>query len=169
MDKNEKTAYILDASAFIGGFEPKSSLNFTIPEITDEVKDMKSKLILEEAINENKLTIKEPSQISNEKIDNVISNSGDNLRLSGADKKLLSLALDLSNEMIVKIITDDYSIQNVAKILNIIYESILTEGIKGVYNWAKTCNGCRKEYEDSYPHDDCEICGSKIFKKRIKR
>ena len=28
--------------------------------------------------------------------------------------------------------------------------------------------GCKKEYDDDYPFDDCEICGSRIFKKRIK-
>ena len=26
----------------------------------------------------------------------------------------------------------------------------------------------KKEFDEDYPFDDCEICGSKIFKKRIK-
>jgi len=163
----DEVYYILDASAFIGGFEPKTPLNFTIPEITEEIKDTKSKLILEEAINENKLNIKEPSLDSIKKIDDIIFKSGDSLRLSNVDKTLLSLALDFSKKHKIKIITDDYSIQNVAKILGFPYESVLTKGIKGVYNWVKACNGCRKEYTDNYPYDDCEICGSEIFKKRI--
>ena len=53
-------------------------------------------------------------------------------------------------------------------ILDIPYENIITDGIKGVYNWKKTCEGCKKEFDEDYPFDDCEICGSKIFKKRIK-
>ena len=68
----------------------------------------------------------------------------------------------------IKVLTDDYSMQNVLKIMNIPYDSIITEGIKGIYNWKKVCEGCKKEYSDDYPFDDCEICGSKIFKKRIK-
>ena len=92
------------------------------------------------------------------------------MRLSYADKKLLALALDLLNEenANIKVLTDDYSMQNVLKILDIPYDSIITEGIKGVYNWVKTCEGCKKEFDADYPFDDCEICGSKVFKRRIK-
>ena len=162
--------YILDASAFIGGFEVKNSLNFTVSEITEEIKDLKSKMIFNQAINDNKLFIKEPSLESINKLESIISNSGDVLRLSAPDKKLLALAIDFKdNKKDIILVTDDYSIQNVLKILNIQHMSVLTEGIKGIYNWKKVCQGCRKEYPDDYDADDCEICGSKIFKKRIKR
>ena len=99
----------------------------------------------------------------------LISASGDVLRLSVADKKLIALALMLSKEgRNVKVISDDYTIQNSLKIMKIPYSSIITDGIKGVYNWKKVCEGCKKEYSEDYPFDDCEICGSRIFKKRIK-
>ena len=65
-------------------------------------------------------------------------------------------------------ISDDYTIQNSLKIMNIDYSGVITEGIKGIYNWKKICEGCKKEYPEDYKFDDCEICGSKIFKKRIK-
>ena len=68
----------------------------------------------------------------------------------------------------VKVISDDYTIQNTLKIMGIPYSGIITEGIRGVYNWKKVCEGCKREYDEDYPFDDCEICGSKIFKKRIK-
>lgn len=161
--------YVLDASAFINGFEPKGKYNFTVCEITDEVKDLKSSIILNQAIEDGKIIIKEPDDEFMEKLNRIIQNSGDDLRLSEPDKKLLALALSLEDEeKEIKVITDDYSMQNVLKILNIPYDSIITEGIKGVYNWKKTCEGCKKEYPADYPYDDCEICGSRIFKKRIK-
>ncbi len=162
--------YVLDASAFINGFEPKSQFNFTVPEITDEVKDLKSKILLNQAIEEGKIIIKEPNQEFIHELNKIISKSGDDLRLSDADKKLLALALDLLNDKNanIKVLTDDYSMQNVLKILDIPYGSIITEGIKGVYNWVKTCEGCKKEFDADYPFDDCEICGSKVFKRRIK-
>ncbi|MBQ6813406.1 MAG: ribonuclease VapC [Methanobrevibacter sp.] len=161
--------YVLDASAFINGFEPKGKYNFTVCEITDEVKDLKSSIILNQAIEDRKIIIKEPEDEFMEKLNGIIQNSGDDLRLSEPDKKLLALALSLEDEgKEIKVITDDYSMQNVLKILNIPYDSIITEGIKGVYNWKKTCEGCKKEYPADYPYDDCEICGSRIFKKRIK-
>ena len=161
--------YILDASAFINGFEPKGQFNFTVSEITDEVKDLKSKILLDQAIEDGKIIIKEPKEEFFKELNEIISESGDDLRLSEADKKLLALALDLrcENENI-KVLTDDYSMQNVLKIIDIPYDSIITEGIKGIYNWVKTCEGCKREFDADYPFDDCEICGSKVFKRRIK-
>ena len=161
--------YVLDASAFINGFEPKGQFNFTVSLITDEVKDLKSKILLDQAIEDGKIIIKEPKDEFINELNETISKSGDDLRLSEADKKLLALALDLKSENEnIKVLTDDYSMQNVLRILQIPYDSIITEGIKGVYNWVKTCEGCKKEFDADYPFDDCEICGSKVFKRRIK-
>lgn len=161
--------YVLDASAFINGFEPVNSFNFTVSEITDEVKDLASKLRLDQAIEEGKIVIKEPRDEFIQEINEVISESGDNLRLSNPDKKLIALALDIkSYQDNVKVLTDDYSIQNVLKIIDISFESIITEGINGIYNWKLVCEGCKKEYDEKYSFDDCEICGSKLYKKRIK-
>ena len=143
--------YVLDASAFINGFEPKGQYNFTVSLITDEVKDLKSKILLDQAIEDGKIIIREPTKESAIELNKIISTSGDDLRLSEADKSLLA-----------------FSMQNVLKILDIPYDSIITEGIKGVYNWVKTCEGCKKEFDADYPFDDCEICGSKVFKRRIK-
>ena len=164
-----KIYYVLDASAFINGFNPVSKNNFTVPEITSEIKDFTSKLKFDVAINEGKLIIQDVSSQYIYDVEEVISKSGDSLRLSDPDKKLISLAYMFSQQgKSVKVISDDYTIQNTLKILNIPYSSILTDGIKGIYNWKKVCSGCKKEYCEDYPLDDCEICGSEIFKKRIK-
>ena len=161
--------YVLDASAFINGFKLNSKNNFTVPEITGEIKDFKSRLAFDSAIEEGKLIIQDVPTTFIKEVDSIISVSGDVLILSSPDKKLISLAYMLFDEgKNVKVITDDYTIQNTLKIMDIPYSGIITEGIKGVYNWKKVCEGCKKEYEDDYPFDDCEICGSKIFKKRIK-
>ena len=45
--------YILDASAFINGFQLVSKNNFTVPEITEEIKDFESKLTMDMAIEED--------------------------------------------------------------------------------------------------------------------
>ena len=161
--------YILDASAFINGFKLNTNNNFTIPEITAEIKDFQSRLALDMAIDECKLTIQDvPDEYIN-CVNKIISESGDILRLSFPDKKLIALAYMLQQAgRSVKLISDDYSIQNTLKIMNIPYSGVMTQGIKGIYNWKKVCEGCKKEYGDDYPFDDCEICGSKIYKKRIK-
>ncbi|WP_409200727.1 type II toxin-antitoxin system VapC family toxin [Methanobrevibacter sp. DSM 116169] len=161
--------YVLDASAFINGFHINNNFNFTISEITEEVKDMKSKLLLEEYINTNKLIIKNPSKKYIDDLEKIVSESGDVLRLSVPDKKIVALALEFSKEnKNVKVITDDYTIQNVLKILNIPFKGIITEGINEVYNWKKICMGCKKSFPVDYSFDDCDVCGSKVYKKRIK-
>lgn len=161
--------YILDASAFINGFELKSNNNFTVPEITDEIKDFESKLKFNSVIGSGQLLIQDVPDECMSSINDIISLSGDILRLSGPDKKLIALAYMFKEQgKEVKVITDDYTIQNTLKIMNIPYFGVMTEGIKGIYNWKKICEGCKKEYEEDYPFEDCEICGSRIFKKRIK-
>lgn len=164
-----EVCYILDASAFINGFKIISDNNFTVPEISAEIKDFKSKLNFDMAIEEGKLSIQDVPSEYISSVNDIISGSGDILRLSLPDKKLISLAYMLHEKgRNVKVISDDYTIQNTLKIMNIPYSGVITEGIKGIYNWKKVCEGCKKEYDDSYPFDDCEICGSKIYKKRIK-
>lgn len=161
--------YVLDASAFINGFQLETKNNFTVPEITSEIKDFESRLKFDTAIEENRLNIQDVTRDSVDAVDEIISESGDVLRLSVPDKKLISLAYMFHKQgKYVKVISDDYTIQNTLKIIGIPYSGIITEGIKEVYNWKKVCEGCKKEYGEDYPFDDCEICGSRIFKKRIR-
>ena len=161
--------YILDASAFINGFKMLSNNNFTVPEITAEIKDFESRLVFDMACDEGKLIIQDADSSYVSEVERIISSSGDVLRLSLPDKKLIALADMLSQQgKNVKVISDDYTIQNTLKIMNIPYSSIMTDGIKGVYNWKKVCRGCKKEYDEDYIFDDCEICGSKIYEKRVK-
>lgn len=161
--------YVLDASAFINGFKIISNNNFTVPEITAEIKDFESRLVFDMAIDEGKLTIMDAPSKYITCVNDIISDSGDILRLSLPDTKLIALAYMFSQEgKDVKLITDDYTIQNTLKIMDIPYSGIITEGIREIYNWKKVCEGCKKEYAEDYPFDDCEICGSRIFKKRIK-
>ena len=51
--------YVLDASAFINGFKIISNNNFTVPEITEEIKDFESRLVFDMAIDEGKLIIRD--------------------------------------------------------------------------------------------------------------
>ncbi|KZX10270.1 PIN domain-containing protein [Methanobrevibacter curvatus] len=167
-NNNSKNNYfIIDASGFINGFKPYGKNNFSVSEITEEIKDLKSKLSLEEAISSGNLKISDVSDESLNELKKIIEKSGDTLRLSNPDIKLLALALELKDKNPI-VVTDDYTIQNTLKILDIQFKPIINKGIDTIYNWKKVCMGCKKEYLNSYKFDDCEICGSKVYKKRIK-
>ena len=147
--------YVLDASAIINGFKINSNNNYTVPEITSEIKDLKSKLTFDMLIEEGNLIIQDVPNKYISSVNDVISMSGDILRLSMPDIKLISLACMLQDEgKNVKVISDDYTIQNTLKIMEIPYSGVMTEGIKGIYNWKKVCEGCKKEYDDDYPFEN---------------
>ena len=139
---------------------------------SNDIKEQINNLKISKLNKDNLILSKEDKEKLIKYIDEVngiISESGDVLRLSAPDKKLIALALMLKDEgKNIKVISDDYTIQNTLKIINIPYSGIITEGIKGVYNWKKICEGCKKEFDENYPFDDCDVCGSRIFKKRIK-
>ena len=162
--------YVLDASAIIGGFSSKKSQNFITASVISEIKDFKSKLYLESAIGNGSITIMEPESVDTKNVSNIIIKSGDVLRLSDVDKNLVALAFKLKREhKNLLVVTDDYSMQNVLKIVGIPYRSVLTEGINEIYGWVKICKGCKKKYPPEYVFDECEICGTRIIKKRIKK
>lgn len=164
-----ETVFILDSSAIIGGFYSREKSNFITNEVISEIKDLKSTILLESAIEKGYIKIKEPDDESIKEVDAAILSSGDNLRLSPVDKNVIALALKYKKKGFKPlVVTDDYSMQNTLKTINIDYRSVLTEGIDDVINWVKKCRGCKKIYPSDYPHNDCEICGSPIFKKKIK-
>ncbi len=107
------------------------------------------------------LTIMSPSRKSIEKIDNVSKETGDINRLSNADREIIALAYDLKKEAEdVVILTDDYSIQNVADALKIQFESFSQKGITKSFKWTYKCKGCGKKFKDNIKI--CSICGAKI-------
>lgn len=165
----QKQIFILDASAIIGGFYSKKEANFTTNNVIQEIKDLKSSILLESAIEKGFIKIREPDEKDIKEIDAIIKDSGDILRLSNVDKNIIALALKYKKKGFKPlVITDDYSIQNTLKTININYMSVLTNGIDEVINWVKKCKGCKKIYPSDYHYEDCEICGSPIFKKKIK-
>ncbi len=165
-----ENVYVLDASAIIGGFSMEKSQNFTTASVISEIKDFKSKLYLESAIENGSIVIMEPESIDIKNVSNTIIKSGDVLRLSDVDKNLVALSFKLRREhKNPLVVTDDYSMQNVLKIVGIPYRSILTDGINEIYGWVKICKGCKKKYPPEYVFDECEICGTRIIKKRIKK
>lgn len=162
--------YVLDASSIIGGFYSKKHPNYIPTVVLMEIKDVKSQMIIEEALDGGNLILLDPSPRDMQEIEQVLKKSGDILRLSSEDKSVLGLALKLKRlKMNPVVVTDDYSIQNVLNLINIPYRSVLTPGIKNTIQWIQLCKGCKKKYPSTYSFKDCEICGSPIIRKKLPR
>ncbi len=165
-----KKVYVLDSSGIIGGFLSRKFPNYTTSQVILEIKDIKSQIFLQNALENQQITIKEPQSQDMQKVEKVITRSGDILRLSDVDKQIIALAITLKrNNMLPTVVTDDYSIQNVLKIMEIPFRSVLTKGIEDVVGWIKFCKGCKKIYPSDYSLKDCEICGSPISRKRTRK
>ncbi|HIP63237.1 MAG TPA: NOB1 family endonuclease [Archaeoglobus profundus] len=153
--------YIIDSSVI---FLRKAYYNermITVPEVIDEIKDEHSKLYLS-LLN---IKVEEPSRDSIEKVIKIAKKTGDIHKLSNTDIKLLAKTLDemkKGNEAVL--VTDDYSIQNVAKLLGIKIENIIQPKISKVFKWIKVCKGCGRKVNEEV----CPICGSEVVLRRVK-
>jgi len=167
-----KKILILDASAFIGKFFsylPETEY-VTVPEILNEILNEKTRDILETYVQAEKIKIKSPSLESIKKIEHIAKETGDLPYISETDKKLLALALDYKKKKNkVIIVTDDYSIQNIAKKLSVEFVSLFQKGIKYLISWEIYCPACRKKFPPNYTKEICDVCGEKIKRKAVQK
>jgi rRNA maturation endonuclease Nob1 len=84
--------------------------------------------------------------------------------------QLLGLAMQLKAEgYIPRVVTDDYSIQNVAKQMEIEFTALATYGIKRLLKWITYCPACHKQYPANNKSKECLICGTKLKRKPCKQ
>jgi UPF0271 protein len=82
--------------------------------------------------------------------------------------QLLALALELKTEGYTpQIVTDDYSIQNLAAYLGIVYRPVGMKGIKRVLKWKYKCIGCGRIFDEKIK--ECPICGSSLRSVRSRK
>jgi UPF0271 protein len=148
--------YVLDTSAILSGKDlPADSELFSSPKIVDELKHGRMKRRLDFLI-ESGLKILSPSEKSKEEIVSVAENTGDVARVSDADMEILALAKELK----AILLTDDYSIQNIASKLGVEFKGISQEGITKTIKWRIRCKGCGRYWEKM--HKMCPVCGSEL-------
>ena len=105
------------------------------------------KVRFETALENGRVKVKAPSQEFVNQIKVPSSKVGDSFKLSETDIELLALALELkSTGYTPQIVSDDYSIQNVATQLGIEFLALATFGIKRLLEWIRYCPACYREY-----------------------
>ena len=160
--------YVLDASGLINGFCSNDSLNLMTSSTVSEIKDINTEILLNNYISEGKIRIETVVYDDDEDIKEVLLSSGDLMRLSDTDKDIIALSLKYKKMGLdVITVTDDYSMQNALKLLNLKFMSVRTKGIKKTIKWKRICKGCRKEYSSDSTEEVCDICGSPIIRKRL--
>ncbi len=118
------------------------------------------------AVESGRIKIKMPSEEFSNKVKVSASKVGDSFLLSETDMQLLALALQLkSNGERPEIITDDYSIQNVATQMGIEFYALATFGIRRLLEWIRYCPACHREYPVNSSFNTCQVCGTELKRK----
>jgi len=169
----EGRVLVLDASALIAGFDPLSVAEeqYSVPEVRRElVSDSLPWVRFNTAVDGGRLKVAVPSRPSLGRVREASKRVGDVRFLSDADLRVLALALELKDEGYnPQIVTDDYSIQNVADQLEIGFASLMTFGIRFRLQWILYCPACYRKYPSDYRFKSCEVCGTELRRKPLKK
>jgi endoribonuclease Nob1 len=157
--------FVLDASAFYAGVPFLSNSKcYTTNSVFKEVKHIKRSYgALEALIDAGKLKVIEPEELFLQQVISVAKKTGDFSRCSSADLSILALALQLKTTLI----SDDYAVGNIAKLLKIPIKSIGNKGITETRKWIAFCRACGKAYESNIT--ECAICGNRLIRRSKSR
>jgi len=163
---------VLDTSALLVGFDPLSISEdqATVPKVKEEIKtNYMTWMRFKTAVENGKLKVKAPSEEFLKRVKASAITVGDSFFLSETDMQILALALELKAAgYSPQIVTDDYSIQNVATQMGIEFASLATFGIRRLLEWVRYCPACHREYPADYGSTKCAVCGTKLKRKPRK-
>jgi len=169
----EERVLVLDASALIAGFDPLSvdDMQYSVPEVRRElVSNSLPWVRFNTAVEGGRLKVGVPTDRSLRRVREASKRVGDVLFLSDADMRVLALALELKDDGYnPQIVTDDYSIQNVADQLGIEFAPLMTFGIRFRLEWIIYCPACHRKYPSDYRFKSCEVCGTELRRKPLRK
>lgn len=169
----DRKAMVLDTSAFIAGFDPHTIADtvYTVPAVGQELTPNSLPYTrFKAAVESGKLHLRPPKTAFLQEVKESSKAVGDMLFLSSVDLQVLALASELKdageNPLIV---TDDYSIQNVANQINVKFAPLMTFGIRYRLNWIMYCPACYRKYPSDYKLKTCEVCGTELKRKPLRK
>lgn len=169
----KKQIIILDTSAFIAGFDPflVEGEQYSVPMVEKElVLNSLPWVRFKTAVDCGRITLKTPSTNFLDKIREVTEKIGDIGILSAVDLQVLALAFEQKTAGYTPlIVTDDYSIQNVANQIGVDFSSLITFGIRFRVHWIWYCPACFQKHPPNYEIRKCKVCGTELKRKPLKK
>lgn len=159
----KKQIFIIDTSAILSGkpIDISQGMLLTTTGMSDEISPGGRDYRNFQMLKEKGLQLHSPTNTSIQRVKKNAKETGDDQRLSQTDIEILALALDLNADtnLDVTILTDDYSIQNVAMALNVKFKGFSQKEITQRFQWISHCPGCKRGFQE--PIDICPVCGTK--------
>lgn len=132
----------------------------TTPGVLDELERYRDRRT---AYLAHLISVSSPGKEARKRVEEMAERTGDQRRLSKVDREVVALALELD----AVILTDDYSIQNLASALGLQFRTVSQQGISKVLKWKLRCRGCGRVFSE--PHKECPVCGSELRTYRSRR
>ncbi|MBN1280743.1 MAG: NOB1 family endonuclease [Candidatus Thermoplasmatota archaeon] len=159
----KKQVFIIDTSAILSGkpIQLNNRCMMTTPGVSDELRPGGRDYQIFEFLKETGLVIHAPSKEALAHVKATAHQTGDDARLSTADIEILALAYDVNREPETEavILTDDYSIQNLAATLHIVFQGFSQKEITKKFKWVSRCPGCERRFQE--PTKICPVCGTR--------
>jgi len=156
--QSKEQIYILDSNVFLHGAESifADKPCVTVYGVVEEMKSTRAALEIDRFMLSG-LQILEPSKESADEVLGAQKKTQD--KTSKTDMMLVALALDFKkkNKDYI-IITDDYGVQNLAKVMKLNYSGLSQDGIKKPIAWSGKCTACGHKTNEKI----CPDCGSKV-------
>jgi UPF0271 protein len=169
----KKRVIVLDTSAFIVGFDPSSvdEEQYSVPMVRKElISNSLPWVRFNTARESGRLRVKTPNTRFLKRVKEASKTVGDMRFLSDVDMQVLALALELrSTGYDPHIVTDDYSIQNVANQIGVNFTSLMTFGIRFRLHWILYCPACHRKYPPDYKPKLCGVCGTQLKRKPLRK
>ncbi|MDH5438876.1 MAG: hypothetical protein OEX76_08280 [Candidatus Bathyarchaeota archaeon] len=163
----------MDTSAFIAGFDPFSvdEEQYSVPMVRGELASNSLPWVrFNTAIESGRLRVRTPNTRFFNRVKEASKTVGDLRFLSEVDMQVLALALELKTTgRHPLIVTDDYSIQNVANQISVNFTSLMTFGIRFKLHWILYCPACHRKYPPDYKPKRCEVCGTQLKRKPLRK
>jgi rRNA maturation endonuclease Nob1 len=173
LNNDRRDLLVLDTSAFIAGFNPQTidSILYSVPAVKAELIPNSLPWIRFDTATENKkLRVRLPLKRSLERVIIISKHTGDYKFLSDADQQILALSAELfdsTNQLYI--VTDDYSIQNVANQMKIKFSPLVTFGISYNFNWILYCPACHRKYPADHSAKYCDVCETELKRKPFRK
>jgi endoribonuclease Nob1 len=130
------------------------------------IRNQMTQFRLQTAIESGRVKIFAPSPVFINQVKACATSLGDSFFLSETDGQVLALALEVkARGDSIRILTDDYSIQNVATKLGLEFSVLVTFGIKRVLSWVRYCPACHRTCSANFKGKECPICGTELKRK----
>lgn len=164
----QKKLLLLDSAAVLNN--PNFSFSdgsYAMPyRVADELKDLQSRNLLQNALHSKRIALFEPSHDSLKAAKELAESRGV-IGLSATDLDLIAVAIDLcSKQLLESVQTDDYSVQNMLLLLKIPFKAVLHKGITEERGFQRKCIGCGKTFNSSFVGRTCPDCGSFLKKEK---